>query len=185
MSELNVETRSIVVERTMPHPPEKIWRALTESSLIDEWLMQNDFQARVGATFTFRAKPMGNWNGVVHCEVTTFEPPRRLVYTWKGGTVQSAAYGSALDSVVEWTLTPVPGGTRVRMEHSGFRAGNASAYTTMSGGWPTVLERLERVSGERVIGESISGECVIGERATGECATGECATGKRAAGERE
>lgn len=149
MSEVDSATRSIVVERTMPHPPEKVWRALTESSLIAEWLMQNDFQPRPGATFTFRAKPMGNWNGIVHCEVTTFDPPRRLVYTWKGGIVQNAAYGSALDSVVEWTLTPVTGGTRLRMEHSGFRPQNDSAYTTMSGGWPKVLERLESVTTER------------------------------------
>jgi uncharacterized protein YndB with AHSA1/START domain len=148
MSDSVPATRSIVVERTMPHPPAKVWRALTQSSLIAEWLMQNDFEASLGATFTFRAKPMGNWNGIVHCEVTTFEPPKRLVYTWKGGTVQNAAYGSALDSVVDWTLTPVAGGTRVRMEHSGFSPQNDSAYTTMSGGWPTVLERLEKVTSE-------------------------------------
>jgi uncharacterized protein YndB with AHSA1/START domain len=149
MDETRLATRSIVIERIMPHPPEKIWRALTESSLIAQWLMQNDFESRVGAAFTFHAKPMGNWNGIVHCEVTTCEPPKRLVYTWKGGTVQNAAYGSALDSVVEWILTPVPGGTRVRMEHSGFTSQNDSAYTTMSGGWPTVLERLQRVTSER------------------------------------
>jgi uncharacterized protein YndB with AHSA1/START domain len=150
MSEPVPATRSIVVERTMPHPPAKVWRALTQSSLIAEWLMQNDFEARLGATFTFRAKPMGNWNGIVHCEVTTFDPPKRLAYTWKGGTVQNAACGSALDSVVEWTLTPVAGGTRVRMEHSGFGPQNDSAYSTMSGGWPTVLERLEKVASESV-----------------------------------
>lgn len=146
MSDMHAATRSIVVDRTIPHPPEKIWRALTESSLIAEWLMQNDFEARAGATFTFRAQPMGNWNGVVHCEVTTFEPPKRLAYTWKGGAVENTAYGSVLDSVVEWTLTPVAGGTRVRMEHSGFRPQNESAYTAMSGGWPTILERLQKVT---------------------------------------
>jgi hypothetical protein len=63
--------------------------------------------ARAGAAFTFRALPMGNWDCIVHCEVTVFEPPARLAYTWKGGTVQGAAPGSALDSVVEWTLTRV------------------------------------------------------------------------------
>jgi Activator of Hsp90 ATPase homolog 1-like protein len=66
MTEVTPATRSIVVERIMPHPPQKIWRALTESSLIAEWLMQNDFTARMGATFSFRAKPMGNWNGSTH-----------------------------------------------------------------------------------------------------------------------
>lgn len=149
MTEATAATRSIVIERTMPHPPEKIWRALTQSSLIAEWLMENDFEARLGGRFQFRAKPMGNWNGVVDCEITAFEPPRRLVYTWKGGAVQNLGYGTALDSIVEWTLTPVAGGTRVRMEHSGFGPRNASAYETMSGGWPRILERLEHASGRQ------------------------------------
>lgn len=147
MNDPTTTTRSIVIERIMPHPPEKIWRALTQSSLIAEWLMQNDFDARPGARFTLRAQPMGNWNGIVECEVTEIEPPRRLVYTWKGGSAQNLGY--ALDSEVEWTLTPVPGGTRVRMEHSGFGPQNESAYETMSGGWPRVLERPATVTGER------------------------------------
>ena len=147
MTNISPATRSIVLERTMPYPPEKIWRALTQSSLIAEWLMENDFEPRLGARFQFHAKPMGNWNGLVDCEITTFEPPSRLVYTWRGGSVQNFGHGTALDSIVEWTLTPVSGGTRVRMEHSGFGPQNASAYGTMSGGWPRVLERLERVTG--------------------------------------
>jgi uncharacterized protein YndB with AHSA1/START domain len=61
-------TRSIVVERVMPHPPEKIWRALTEAQLIGEWLMKNDFKPAVGHRFNFRSKPMPHWNGVTDCE---------------------------------------------------------------------------------------------------------------------
>ncbi|MHB2038881.1 MAG: SRPBCC family protein [Acidiferrobacteraceae bacterium] len=146
MSDHTPTGRSIVIERTMPHSPEKVWRALTQSALIAEWLMENDFEPRLGGTFQFRAKPMGNWNGRVDCEITAFEPNRRLVYTWRGGSVQNAPHGAALDGIVEWTLTPVPGGTRVRMEHSGFGPQNASAYETMSGGWPRVLDRLEHVT---------------------------------------
>src|SRR5579883_1139073 len=71
---------------------------------------------------------------------------RRLVYSWRGGSARNPGYGSALDSTVEWTLTPEPGGTRVRMEHSGFGPQNAPAYDAMSGGWPRVLERLEQAS---------------------------------------
>lgn len=148
MSDTFPATRSIVVERTILHPPQTIWRALTQSTLIAEWLMANDFEPRLGARFQFRAKPIGNWNGVVNCEITAFEPPRRLVYTWKGGSVQNLGYG-ALNSIVEWTLTPVPGGTRLRMEHSGFGPQNTSAYETMSGGWPRLLERLEQVTGSQ------------------------------------
>src|SRR5260221_13730680 len=62
-------TRSLVVEREMPHPPEKIWRALTQGALIEAWLMKNDFQAVVGHSFNFRATPMPRWNGVVDCQV--------------------------------------------------------------------------------------------------------------------
>jgi uncharacterized protein YndB with AHSA1/START domain len=42
MTKLDAATRSLVVERVIPHPPEKIWRALTEGPLIEEWLMAND-----------------------------------------------------------------------------------------------------------------------------------------------
>ena len=48
-------TRTLVIEREMPHPQEKIWRALTEGKLMEEWLMKNDFQPVVGHRFDFRA----------------------------------------------------------------------------------------------------------------------------------
>ena len=63
------ETRSIVVEQTLPHPPEKIWRTLTQAELLSRWLMPNDFAPKVGHRFTFKTKPMGDWDGTVHCEV--------------------------------------------------------------------------------------------------------------------
>ncbi|MGB7974288.1 MAG: SRPBCC domain-containing protein [Roseiarcus sp.] len=106
MNEQIAAMRSIVVERVMPHPPDKIWRALTEAHLIEQWLMTNDFEPRLGAEFMFRAKPMGDWDGTVRCAVTAFDPPRRLAYAWKGGSVSNSTYGSALNSVVEWLLFP-------------------------------------------------------------------------------
>ena len=146
MNEQIAATRSIIVERVIPHAPEKIWRALTEAPLIEQWLMKNDFEPRLGTRFTFQAKPMGDWNGIVHCEVTAFDPPRRLAYSWKGGSLSNPNYGNALDSVVEWVLAPELGGTRVRLQHSGFGPPNEFAYEAMSGGWPRGLERLEQVS---------------------------------------
>jgi uncharacterized protein YndB with AHSA1/START domain len=43
MTETSTEALSVVVEREIHHPPEKIWRALTQPHLIEEWLMKNDF----------------------------------------------------------------------------------------------------------------------------------------------
>src|SRR5579862_9846511 len=104
-------TRTLVIEKEMPHPPEKVWRALTQAPLIEAWLMTNDFQPVVGHKFTFRSTPVPNWNGIINSEVLVIEPNKKLSYRW-------GALG--LDSAVVWTLTPTSSGTHVRMEHSGF-----------------------------------------------------------------
>ena len=143
------ETHAISVEKVLPYTAEKIWRTLTSSELIAKWLMPNDFALEVGRRFNFRTKPIGDWNGVVDCEVLAAEPPRLLRYSWKGGANTNPAYGSRLDTVVTWTLTPVEGGTSVRMVHDGFvLPGNQFAYDAMSPGWGRVLDGIARVTAE-------------------------------------
>ena len=129
-------TRTLVIEREMPHPPEKIWRALTQSSLIEEWLMKNDFQPEVGHRFTFRATPVPKWNGVIDCEVLVVEPHSRLSYSW--GSL-------GMGSVVTFTLTPTESGTHLRMEQSGFRPDQEANYKGANYGWQKFLGNLERV----------------------------------------
>jgi uncharacterized protein YndB with AHSA1/START domain len=131
MNQTSAETRTVVVEREVPYPPEKIWRALTQPHLIEEWLMKNDFQPVVGHRFDFRA----DW-GSVDCQVRTVEPNKTLSYTW-------AAYG--LESVVTWTLTPTGTGTRLRMEQTGFRPDQQQAYMGAKAGWPRFFAALEEV----------------------------------------
>jgi uncharacterized protein YndB with AHSA1/START domain len=137
------EARSLAFERLMPHPPEKIWRALTQSWLIKEWLMENDFAAALGHRFTFRATPLPGWSGVVNCEVVALEPPRLLAYRWGDGTESD----SGLKTIVTWTLTAQDGGTLVRMEQSGFRPRDEHGARRMGGGWPRILERLAQAAG--------------------------------------
>ena len=131
MTKSSTETLSVVVEREMPFPPEKVWRALTQPHLIEEWLMKNDFQPVVGHRFDFRA----DW-GAVDCQVRTVEPNKTLSYTW-------AAYG--LESVVTWTLTPTGTGTRLRMEQTGFRPDQKQAYQGANYGWQGFLAKLDTV----------------------------------------
>ncbi len=143
------ETRAIVVEKILPYAPEKIWRTLTQSDRIAKWLMPNDFAADVGHRFTFRTRPMGDWDGVVHCEVLQCDPPHLLRYSWKGGSDANAQAGSRLNSEVTWTLTPVEGGTHLKMVHDGFVfPGNRFAYDAMSPGWGRVLDGIARVTSE-------------------------------------
>jgi len=142
---MNAEgTRDITVEYVLPHPPAVVWKVLTTAELISRWLMPNDFALEVGRRFNFRRAPMGDWNGIVDCEVLAVEPERRLVYSWKGG-----AGAGALDTVVTWTLTPVEASTRLRMVHAGFRLpANQMAFDAMSPGWGQVLRGVARVAAE-------------------------------------
>ena len=131
MSDAAIETLSVVVEREIPHPPEKIWRALTQPHLIEEWLMKSDFKPVVGHSFNFRA----DW-GAVDCQVRAVEPNKTLSYTWE-------AHG--LESVVVWTLTPSSTGTHLRMEQTGFRPDQQQAYQGAKYGWPKFFANLEQV----------------------------------------
>jgi uncharacterized protein YndB with AHSA1/START domain len=131
MNETPTETRSVIVEREIPHPPEKIWRALTQPHLIEEWLMKNDFKPEVGRRFSVSA----NWGGV-DCQVVALEPNWTLSYTWDT---------KDLESVVTWTLTPTSTGTRLRMEQVGFRPGQEPYFRGAEVGWPKFLDALEEV----------------------------------------
>lgn len=138
MSNTATQWRSVVVEREIPYPPEKIWRALTQPHLIAEWLMKNDFKPVVGHSFNLS----GDWGGVLDCQVLTVEPNKTLSYTWNFAH-EDAAYN--LESVVTFTLTLTSAGTRLRMEQSGFRPDQKQAYGGAHAGWRQFFANLEQV----------------------------------------
>lgn len=129
MTDMATEARTVVVERELAHPPEKIWRALTQPHLIEGWLLKNDFQPVLAQDFEFRT----DW-GSIACRVLEIEPPRTLAYSW-------AARG--LESVVTWTLTPTSSGTLLRMEQSGFRSDQPQAYHGARAGWSRFFANLD------------------------------------------
>ena len=125
------ETLSVVVEREIAFPPEKIWRALTQPHLIAEWLMKSDFALAVGHKFKFTA----DW-GSVDCQVMEVEPHKTLSYSW-------GAFG--LGTVVTWTLTATGAGTHLRMEQLGFQPDQKQAYHGARAGWQQFFAALEKV----------------------------------------
>jgi len=132
----NPETLSVTVERDMPYPPEKIWRALTQPHLIAEWLMRTDFEPVVGRHFSLRMDPQPNWNGVIDCQVLVVEPNKTLSYAW-------GALG--LETVVTFTLTATPTGTHLRMEQTGFRPDQPQNFQGAKYGWQQFFAKLEQV----------------------------------------
>jgi uncharacterized protein YndB with AHSA1/START domain len=145
VTELTPTPQTLVVERLMPHCAEKIWRALTQGPLIEEWLMANDFAPIVGHRFTLRAAPSPHWNGVLDCEVLTVEPGRCLAYTWNASGADAR---DGLKTVVTWTLLEAEGGTLVRMEQSGFRPQDAGNLQGANYGWQKFFAALQRVIGD-------------------------------------
>lgn len=133
--------RTVVIERVFPHPPEKIWRALTESQVLARWLMKNDFEAEPGRRFQFRSEPVPGWDGVIDCEVLVLEPLEELSYSWSS---------LGLHSVVHFTLTAAEGGTHLRMEQSGFSPEQQAAFQGATYGWRKFFGVLERVLGEEM-----------------------------------
>lgn len=147
---LHTDGRRIEVDEVFPHAPALIWRTLTTGALIGRWLMvPTGFEAVVGTPFTFQTRPAGAWDGVIRCTVLDVVPERRLVYAWRSGDDGNVGYGSPLDTVVTWTLTPVDGGTRLRLVHAGFVAPvNDTAFESMRGAWPSVVHHVGDIAGE-------------------------------------
>jgi uncharacterized protein YndB with AHSA1/START domain len=142
-------TRNLRFEMVYPYPPETVWKAITTREAIAEWLMENDFEPRVGHRFQFRAKPMPGWSGIVDAEVLELEPPRRMVLAWRS---------EVIDTRVTFQLVPVASGTRLVLEHDGFRGMKAMMVSMILGsGWksilrdglPQAIERMEARTGSR------------------------------------
>ena len=136
MNNTATETRSVVVEREMPHPPEKLWRALTQPHLIEAWLMKNNFRPVVGHRFNLT----GEWGGVLDCEVLEVEPNKTLSYTWNFAHADAAF---SLKSVVTFTITPTKAGTLLRVEQVGFRPDQKQAFGGAHAGWKQFFAKLE------------------------------------------
>ena len=106
------QIETISFEFDLPHAPEKVWRALTEPELLAEWLLPViGLELAPHAAFTFKTQAYPGWDGTVNCRFLEIEPMRKLSYSW---TVPF------LDTVVMFTLTPTPLGTRLALVQSGF-----------------------------------------------------------------
>jgi uncharacterized protein YndB with AHSA1/START domain len=147
------DPRTIRVDEFVPHPPAKVWRALTEPELMAKWLMPNDFRLEVGHRYTYQGFPIpaAGFGGTGHAEVLDFEVGRMLRIAWRAAPEDE----SSLDSTVTFTLEPEGAGTRVFLVHDGFDPDDslqASSRRFMGSGWPGVARRIGQVIDEALVG---------------------------------
>ena len=128
------QSESLSFEFDFPHPPEKVWRALTDPALLAEWLLPViDLKLERGAAFTFKTQPVGGWDGIVHCRIAEIETHRKLRYDWGVGDMAT---------VVTFTLTPTTSGTRMSLVHSGFRPDQKKNFGGARYGWKMMGGKL-------------------------------------------
>lgn len=128
------QSESLTFEFDLPHPPDKVWRALTDPALLTQWLLPvAELELEPGALFTFRTDPQPGWDGVVDCRMLEVEAGRKLSYAWVVGE---------LDTVVTFTLTPTASGTRLVVVQSGFAPSQKRNWGGARYGWKMMGERL-------------------------------------------
>lgn len=135
-------TNSINHSLFFPNPPQAVWEYLTNSELMELWLMKNDFQPIVDHEFQFRTGPLPqfDFDGIVYCKVLEIVPNKKLVYSWKGGPKPGKLI---MDSVVEWTLTEKDNGTELKLVHSGFKnIDKLPIYQAMNKGWQENMQKI-------------------------------------------
>ena len=130
------QSEAISFDFDLPHAPAKVWRALTDPTLLAEWLLPvAGLKLEPGAAFTFKTQPYPGWDGTVNCRMIEVEAPRKLSYTWVVGDME-------IDTVVTFTLTPTASGTRLSLTQSGFKPSQKQNFGGARYGWKMMGGRL-------------------------------------------
>jgi len=142
---------AIVTEIDVTAPPDRVFRALTDASELMRWFTSAEcpvkfwkMDARLGGQYSYatqRGSIVVNNLSQFEChgEIVEYDPPRLLAYTWFGNWHDDISRST----LVRWELTATEEGTRVRVTHSGL-ADLPIARKDYSGGWPGVLEQLQK-----------------------------------------
>jgi uncharacterized protein YndB with AHSA1/START domain len=145
------QTEFISLEFDLQHPPEKVWRALTDPELLAQWLLPViNFKLEPGTAFRFQAPPQPGWDGKVHCKLLEFEPPSMIRYQWVVGE---------MDTMVTFLLTPTDTGTHLSLVHSGFKPDQKQNFGGARYGWGMMGKRLVDVLAKISTGNAKEDRC--------------------------
>jgi len=131
----------ISFERVYLHPPEKVWRSIIDPAALGEWLMQTDFEPEADREFKMWCDDGAGGTDTYICKVLEYEPLRRMLWSWVLDGSQSLG-----ETLVEFRVAPVSGGSKLTITHSGDR--DADTIERFKGGWPVKLDALDGVLSE-------------------------------------
>ena len=153
MGMMTTTTSTDRIERriVLKAPRSRVWRALSNAEEFGSWFGV----ALKGRTFTADQRTQGKVThpGYEHLTwdvlIERVEPERLLSWRWKPGAVDpSVDYSKEPDTLVEFTLKDVDGGTLLTVVESGFdnvpESRRLDAFRMNSGGWDVQMQNVER-----------------------------------------
>ena len=152
-AQITPDQDAIVGEVEVAAPPEQVFRALTDPAQLIRWWSDAvcqtsvwEMDARLGGKWRFEASDSSGKtvvNGVsnfkAYGEITEYDPPHVLAYTWLSNWHDHPER----PSMARWELSATQNGTRIKVTHSGL-AGQPVACKDYAGGWPGLLELLRK-----------------------------------------
>ena len=118
--------KTLNLDVVYPHQPQRVWEVLTNSRALAAWLMENNFEPRIGHRFQFKHTELPGTDVTIECEVIELDEPKRISYTWKDSLMSEP-------SIVTWVLEPVEDGTRLRLQHRVLGTGTIAVGVERSG----------------------------------------------------
>lgn len=138
--EVEIMAADVVLDFHYEADVETVWKALTESDMLSQWIMDNNFKAEEGYSFQFTSEPNEWWDGIIKGEVTAVNAPNKLSYTW---------YSAGEETFVEWTLSESSSkGTDLHFEMSGFSEETKSRPGAIDGAiysWTEFANKLKTI----------------------------------------
>lgn len=125
----------LLIERTLRHPPDRVWRALTDADEIARWFFPILFAPVVGHAFRITGPAVPGWRGWTECEVLALEPPHRMVWSF--------ACTDGAPTVVAFEITPQADGCRLRISHRGRVP--PDTFTLLDQGWNLYADQLSQM----------------------------------------
>jgi uncharacterized protein YndB with AHSA1/START domain len=140
------------LERTIPAPPERVYRAWLDPELLARWMAPGPFSVtraevdeRPGGRFRIWHSCAGWQVGGFDCELAELVPGQRIVFRW-GFAGPEGRDGPVFDSLLTVTFRDAPGGatalTLVHERLDDLAAARPDVAANVGTGWADVLGKL-------------------------------------------
>jgi uncharacterized protein YndB with AHSA1/START domain len=145
-------TTAVRLERTIPAPPHRVYRAWLDPDLVRRWMAPGDLRVtrveideRVGGHYRVWQADQGTDGGGFECELLELVPDQRIVFRW-GFVGPDRRDGPVYDSLLTITLREAPGGgtvlTLVHERLDDLAAALPEVADNVETGWRLVLDKL-------------------------------------------